>query len=96
MSEHELCEAAKHPVVVRDSRVKVSLGCILTHHAMCACIPPLQTQTDSDNAFAACTTADSACSCWSELGSQYVRMWLSDDQRAQFGAGWRRVWWCGR
>ena len=26
MSEHELCEAAKHPVVLRDSRVKVSLG----------------------------------------------------------------------
>lgn len=30
MSEHELCEAAKHPVVLKDSKVKVSLGCILT------------------------------------------------------------------
>ena len=29
MSEHELCEAAKHPVVLKDSKVKVSLGCIL-------------------------------------------------------------------
>ena len=30
MSEHELCEAAKHPVVLKDSKVKVSLGCFLT------------------------------------------------------------------
>ena len=33
MSEHELCEAAKHPVVLKDSKVKVSLNDSHVSHA---------------------------------------------------------------
>ena len=81
MSEHELCEAAKHPVVLRDSRVKVSLRQTCCHSATSAADHPCRCGRIPTPSLQLVLPLSQHVLCWQELGSEYIRRWHSTDYR---------------